>query len=211
MPPKRRNPYDFLFNVDFRKYYEILVRQKGFVLVFCFSATLSSLALTYVFSEKYIAATNIYYRPLERSLLRQKGIEAFGAPVPSAPFGVIVQSLQDIIRSDAILRQVVETHGLDKTVEVEGDHFRRWMPVLSRRAGQPHFMKVLQHFIATHSESYNTEITRIDPDTLEPAEFCEWEYIQDADRSYMKTACGHRWREPYNKCCTYCGKPIKEK
>jgi len=127
VPEKRRNPYDFLFNIDFRKYYEILVRQKGFILVFCFSAILSSLALTYVFSEKYIAATNIYYRPLERSLLRQKGIEAFGAPVPLAPFKVIVQSMQDMIRSDTVLRPVVETLDLDKTVEVEySTWYKRW-------------------------------------------------------------------------------------
>jgi uncharacterized protein involved in exopolysaccharide biosynthesis len=127
MPQKQKDPYDFLFNIDFRKYYEILERQRCFILVFCFSAILSSLGLTYVFSEKYIAATNIYYRPLERSLLRQKGIEAFGAPVPSAPFEVIVQSLQDIIRSDTVLRPVVKTLDLDKKVEVEySTWYKRW-------------------------------------------------------------------------------------
>jgi uncharacterized protein involved in exopolysaccharide biosynthesis len=127
VPEKKRNPYNFLFDVDFRKYYEILIKQKGFILVFCFSAILTSLALTYVFSEKYIAGANIYYRPLERSLLRQKGIEAFGAPVPSAPFKVIIQTLQDMIRSDTILRPVVETLDLDKKVEVEySTWYKRW-------------------------------------------------------------------------------------
>jgi uncharacterized protein involved in exopolysaccharide biosynthesis len=64
---------------------------------------------------------------LERSLLRQKGIEAFGAPVTSAPFEVIVQSLQDIIRSDTVLRPVVKTLGLDKNIEVECSiWYKRW-------------------------------------------------------------------------------------
>jgi len=127
VPEEKRNPYKFLFDIDFRKYYEILVKQKGFIFVFCLSSVLSSLGLTYVFSEKYIAATNIYYRPLERSLLRQKDIEAFGAPVPSAPFNVIIQSLQDIIRSETILRPVVETLDLDKTVKVEySTWYKRW-------------------------------------------------------------------------------------
>jgi len=127
MSEKRRNPYNFLFDVDFRKYYEILIRQKGFIFVFCFSAILSSLALTYVFSEKYIAATNIYYRPLERSLLRQKDTEALGAPAPAAPFKVIIQSLKDLIRSETILRPVVKTLDLDKTVKVEySTWYRRW-------------------------------------------------------------------------------------
>lgn len=127
MSENRRNPYNFLFDVDFRKYYEILIRQKGFILVFCFSAILSSLALTYVFSERYIAATNIYYRPLERSLLRQRDSEAFGSPAPMAPFEVIIQSLKDMIRSETILRSVVETLNLDKTVKVDySTWYKRW-------------------------------------------------------------------------------------
>jgi uncharacterized protein involved in exopolysaccharide biosynthesis len=127
MNAKRRDKYDFMFNVDFRKYYEILIEQKEFILVFCLSAILSSLALTYVFSERYVAFTNIYYRPLERSLLRQKDVEAFGGPAPVAPFNVIIQSLQDIIRSDAILGLVVEELGLDKPAKPEYAHwYLRW-------------------------------------------------------------------------------------
>ncbi|MFQ5511456.1 MAG: hypothetical protein ACE5EO_06360 [Candidatus Krumholzibacteriia bacterium] len=119
MTAKGRNPNDFRFELEFSRYHEILVKQKGFIIVFCLSAVLSSLALTYVFSERYVAATNIYYRPLERSLLRQKDTEAFGAPAPAAPFKVIIQSLQDITRSEVILRPVVEELGLDVPIVVE--------------------------------------------------------------------------------------------
>ena len=116
---EKRNIYEYLFNVDFRKYYEILVAQKSFIIVFVLSAILSSLALTYFFSEKYQSGVTIYYQPIETSLMRQKDTAAFGAPAPSAPFKVIVQTLSDIIKSEAILRQVVVMLELDKEIKAE--------------------------------------------------------------------------------------------
>ena len=111
---EQRDPFKFLFNIDFRKYVTILAQQKSFVLVFCLSACLSSLALTYVFSEKYETGVAIFYRPIETSLLRQKDTETFGAPAPTPPFKVIIQTLQDILRSEVILKPVVNELGLDK-------------------------------------------------------------------------------------------------
>jgi len=124
---EQKDPFKYLFNIDFRKYVTILAQQKSFVLVFCLSACLSSLALTYVFSEKYRAGVAIFYRPVETSLLRQKDTETFGAPAPSAPFKVIIQTLQSVVKSDVILRPVVEELGLDKKVEFyEPIWYKRW-------------------------------------------------------------------------------------
>jgi len=125
--PKTRDPFEYLFNIDFRKYVRILSEQKSFILVFCLSAILCSLGLTYAFSEKYRAGVTIFYRPVETSLLRQQDTETFGAPAPSAPFKVIIQTLQNIVKSDAILGPVVERLKLDQEVEVyEPVWYKRW-------------------------------------------------------------------------------------
>ncbi|MHC4621843.1 MAG: GAF domain-containing protein, partial [Planctomycetota bacterium] len=94
---------------------------------FCFSAVLASLGLTYFVSEKYQAATTIFYRPMEVSLLRQKETESFGAPVPFAPFRVISQTLRDAVKNEAVLRPVVEALKLDEEIEVVWDTwYERW-------------------------------------------------------------------------------------
>ncbi len=125
---EQRDPFKYLFNIDFRKYVTILMQQKSFVLVFCLSACLCSLALTYVFSEKYETGVPIFYRPLETSLLRQKDTETFGAPAPTPPFKVIIQTLQDILRSEVILKPVVNELGLDKEEVTVYDSlwYKRW-------------------------------------------------------------------------------------
>lgn len=125
---EQRDPFKFLFNIDFRKYVTILAQQKSFVLVFCLSACLCSLALTYVFSEKYETGVAIFYRPIETSLLRQKDTETFGAPAPTPPFKVIIQTLQDILRSEVILKPVVNELGLDKEEVTIYDSlwYKRW-------------------------------------------------------------------------------------
>ncbi|MHC4618338.1 MAG: Wzz/FepE/Etk N-terminal domain-containing protein, partial [Planctomycetota bacterium] len=61
---------DYQSGIDIRKHIEVLAKRKGFILAFCFSAVLASLGLTYFVSEKYQAATTIFYRPMEVSLLR---------------------------------------------------------------------------------------------------------------------------------------------
>lgn len=116
LPPTetKKNKLDYLFDIDFKKYYVLLSEQKSFILIFCCSAMLTSLAFTYFFSEKYIAGTNIYYRPIGTSLIRSKEIQAFGSPAPAPPFKVIVQTLRDIAKSDTILLPIVDKLHLDQ-------------------------------------------------------------------------------------------------
>ena len=117
----KKSKTDYLFDVDFKKYYIVLSQQKKFILVFCCSAMLTSLVLTYFFSEKYVAGTSIYYHPIETSHVRWKDTQAFGSPAPAPPFKVIVQTLRDIIISDTILMPVVDNLHLDQPVKrVEG-------------------------------------------------------------------------------------------
>ena len=124
---EQRDPFKYLFNIDFRKYVTILAQQKSFVLIFCLSACLCSLALTYVFSEKYETGVAIFYRPMETSLLRQKDTETFGAPTPAPPFQVIIQTLQSITKSEVILRPLVKSLSLDVEIDVyEPIWYKRW-------------------------------------------------------------------------------------
>ena len=104
---------------DVQKFIETLAKRKGFIIVFFLSATLFSLGLTYFVSEKYQAAITIFYHPVEASLLRLRKTESFGAPVPSAPFKVISQTLRDAVRNDAVLRPVVEKLNLAQDIKVE--------------------------------------------------------------------------------------------
>jgi len=104
---------------DFQKFIKTLAKRKGFIIVFFLSATLFSLGLTYFVSEKFLAAITIFYRPVEASLLRLRETESFGAPVPSAPFKVISQTLRDAVRNEAVLRPVVEKLNLNQKIEVE--------------------------------------------------------------------------------------------
>ena len=97
--------------------YHQLSEQKVFIIVFCISAILSSLAQTYIFSEKFRTVTTIYYKPQEITRLRAQDTRAFGAPLPTIPFKIINQNLQEIVTSEAILRPVVIELGLDQEEE----------------------------------------------------------------------------------------------
>ena len=113
--------------IDAQKCIDILAKRKGFILTFFLSATLFSLGFTYLVSEKYQAATTIFYRPVEASLLRLRETESFGAPVPSAPFKIISQTLRDAVRNNAVLQPVVEKLNLDQEVKVEyTTWYKRW-------------------------------------------------------------------------------------
>lgn len=123
----QRDPRDFLFNVDFVRYAQILSEQRSFILAFCLPAVVTSLALTYVTSEQYLAGATIYYRPVDSTLLRSRNIESFGAPVPSPAFKVISQTLNDVVKSEAIVRPVVVELGLDQEIKTRYDAwYKEW-------------------------------------------------------------------------------------
>jgi len=99
---------------------EVLAREKAFVGVFCLSAALTALALTYVGSEKYEASTAIFYRPQEIATSRPSEIQSFGAPMPAPPFKVIGRTLQEVAVSEVVLRPIVLELGLDHETKPQG-------------------------------------------------------------------------------------------
>lgn len=98
---------------DIRPHLAILQRQKYLILLFCVSASLTSLALTYVFSEKYVAYTTVLYQPNEAVTFRPKDREALGFPTPAVSLESIGNTLDELVKSDGILEHVVRTLHLD--------------------------------------------------------------------------------------------------
>lgn len=90
-----------------------VLRQWGFICVFSFSSALSALGMTYVVSAKYEATTTLSYRPQEVTQMKPQEQKSFGAPVPMAPFKVIYQTLQALIKNQSLLRQLVLEFGLN--------------------------------------------------------------------------------------------------
>lgn len=84
-----------------------MARQSGFIIAFALSAIVTALTLTYVYSEKYESTTAISYRVQEVTQYKAQQSAAMGSPAPAAPFKVIGQTLQEVLKSDAILSDVV--------------------------------------------------------------------------------------------------------
>lgn len=89
------------------EYLKLLAQQRWIIVVFVLSAAMISLALTYIAAEKYESYTAISYRTQEVTRFKAYQNEAMGSPAPQAPFKVVGQTLQEVLKSDAILRNVV--------------------------------------------------------------------------------------------------------
>lgn len=94
-------------------YLKVLGEQKAFIIVFCLSAIITSVELTYFFSEKYQSVATIVYQPQEVVNLKDNSVRAFGAPLPVPPFRLINENIKELMLSEATLGPVVEELGLD--------------------------------------------------------------------------------------------------
>ena len=99
---------------DLNAHVAVLARYKWLIVIFCVSAGLTSLALTYVMSEKYLAYTSVLYQPIEAVSFRPKDREALGFPTPAVSLESISSTLDELVKSDATLEHVVRTLQLDK-------------------------------------------------------------------------------------------------
>jgi uncharacterized protein involved in exopolysaccharide biosynthesis len=99
--------------IDFKAHLAVLSRYKWLILTFCVSAGLTSLALTYVLSEKYLAYTTVLYQPIEAVSFRPKDREALGFPTPAVSLESIGSTLDELVKGDATLEHVVRTLQLD--------------------------------------------------------------------------------------------------
>jgi len=99
---------------DLQQKLAVLRRSRSMLVLFCISAMVSSLILTYIYSERYRAVTTITYRPTQAIRFQSREAQSLGFPVPLLPFEAIGQTISQIGTSEVILRQVVERLGLDQ-------------------------------------------------------------------------------------------------
>jgi uncharacterized protein involved in exopolysaccharide biosynthesis len=99
-----------------RRAREVLARYGALVAVFVGSATVTALALTYVFSERYVAFTTVLYRPQDLPRFQAKEEESMGFHTPQVPFESIGHTLNEIVRSEAVLRPVIVELNLTEPV-----------------------------------------------------------------------------------------------
>lgn len=109
--------------IDVDRYVEMLARRKELILTFCLSATITSLALTYVFSERYRASTTLLYQPQESGSSRPKAQEALGFPPPLVPLESIGNTLEEVVKSDGVVAEVVRALHLDQKTKKPASNF----------------------------------------------------------------------------------------
>lgn len=90
-----------------------LREHRAFITVFILSAMLTALALTYVYSERYRADNLIYFKASVVPQLVPNSTEAFGSPIPSVTYKIILQTITGLLESDSILRGIVTDLHLD--------------------------------------------------------------------------------------------------
>ena len=113
-------------HVELTRYVDLVWSRRHLILTFCLSASLTSLVLTYVFSEKYEAYTTILYRPQEAVSFRPKVQEALGFPPPLVPLETIGNTVEQVAKSDASLAEIVRTLRLDqKRPKADESWFKR--------------------------------------------------------------------------------------
>lgn len=84
-----------------------LREHRAFIIVFVLSAMLSALALTYIYSDRYLGETTVFFKPADITRINEHTTEAFGSPFPTTPFKVISQTISSLVASDTVLRRVV--------------------------------------------------------------------------------------------------------
>ena len=104
---------DPLDTIDLAEYLAPLRRYAPLIATFVAAATLSSLAFTYAVAERYTARTTLLYQPREEVSFRPKARDALGFPPPLVPLESIGNTLQEVLKSDAIVERTVRTLQLD--------------------------------------------------------------------------------------------------
>lgn len=99
--------------VNLSEYLAPIRRYRGLIITFCTVATLTSLGFTYVVSERYKAQTTILYQPREEVTFRPKSRDALGFPPPLVPLESIGNTLEEVVKSDAITAETVKRLHLD--------------------------------------------------------------------------------------------------
>jgi len=86
---------------------------RAFIAIFILSAMLSALVLTYVYSERYRAEVTILFKPSDVTELTTQRREALGSAAPGTSVRNITATINDLVKSQVILRPIVTKLHLD--------------------------------------------------------------------------------------------------
>ena len=104
----------------------ILVRKLTIVLLIA-SAAVNAVMITYVVEERFKSSAQVLIRPRNETKIRSAADtqEVLNFPLPAVvPFEVLAQTYSEVIKSRAVVEQVVRNLGMDKK-EVERNWFKR--------------------------------------------------------------------------------------
>ncbi|MEZ5843960.1 MAG: hypothetical protein R3D27_09520 [Hyphomicrobiaceae bacterium] len=99
--------------VSGRELFRPLWTYRGYILLFSTTATLCALILTFIYSEKFEIRKTLVFKPDEVTRLQGTVTQAFGAPVPVAPYKIVGTTLEQLAQSEIVLRTVVRRLNLD--------------------------------------------------------------------------------------------------
>jgi uncharacterized protein involved in exopolysaccharide biosynthesis len=106
--------------LEFRHLLRVLSAHRRTIVLLCLSATVNAVALTYLISEKYEAASLVLIRPQKDVKFSAEDKAVFDFPINFAiPFETISRTYGEVIRSRTIVEKVVLALGLDKLVGEE--------------------------------------------------------------------------------------------
>ena len=112
--------------MELRHYLRIVLIHKRSLLLMCLSATLTSILITYLISEKYRGSAIVFIQPTESMELANKGKEMMGFPFPATytdPIKNANQTYIELIKSRNITERVVVQLGLHKEDEKHEPNF----------------------------------------------------------------------------------------
>jgi len=92
----------------------VLRRYRSLLILFCLSAMLFSLILTYIYQERYRATTTIIYRPTQSVRFQASEFQSMGFPMPLLPFEAIGYTIGQVGKSESVMREVVQRLHLDR-------------------------------------------------------------------------------------------------
>ena len=126
--PARNQGGRHLVSMELLEILKILGRYRAMITVLCLSALVSSIALTYVVTERYESSALVLVRPQEVIKVSTGGSEKenLNFPIPRiVPFEAMSKTFGEVIRSRTVAAEVVRRLNLDKPT-VESSWLKRW-------------------------------------------------------------------------------------
>ena len=103
--------------MELLEFFRLVARHRVMIAIMCVSAALTSLALTYVLTERYEASALVLVRPQEQIRLvgGPTDKQTLDFPLPQVvPFEAMARTFGEVIRSAAVVEPVVKRLGLDQ-------------------------------------------------------------------------------------------------